>query len=150
MGTVTIDTRPYGPLTVDERQILTFVNGLFGFEHLTRYALLDSHQPPFYWLQSLEDPQVAFVVIDPRVFRPDYDPAPLPSDLEALGLERQEDLLIFAIVTIPENQREMTANLQGPLLVNRKTRRAAQVISTDDRWHVKHRILEELAALRKR
>ncbi|WP_321991915.1 flagellar assembly protein FliW [Marispirochaeta aestuarii] len=141
-----IDTKAYGELDIDERQRITLQKGLFGFEGFTEFALMDSEHPPFYWFQSLDERDIAFVLIDPRVFRPDYSPAVSSEDLEALGILKEGDanLLVFSIVTIPEDQKRMTANLQGPLLINRQTRQGRQIISGDERWHVRHSIIEEM------
>ena len=67
---------------------------------------------------------------------------------EEVGIKSPEDILKFAIVTIPENSAKMTANLQGPLIINRKTRVGRQSINNDPRWKVRHVIMEELAELR--
>src|SRR6266542_988316 len=67
-----IETKPYGMMDIDDQQLLTFPRGLLGFETHLRWALLDSAQPPFFWLQSLEDPNLAFVLLAPAFFRPDY------------------------------------------------------------------------------
>jgi flagellar assembly factor FliW len=141
-----IDTKAYGATEIDERQRITLQKGLFGFEDYREFALLDSDHPPFYWFQSLSEREIAFVLIDPHIFRPDYSPCISAEDLEALGIigEGDENLLVFSIVTIPEEQKRMTANLQGPLLVNRKTRQGRQIISGDERWHVRHSIIEEM------
>ena len=141
-------TRPYGEIDIDERQALSLPWGLLGFEDLRRWVLLDASQPPFYWLQSLERPEVAFVLIDPRVFRPDYEPGADPAELAGIELASDEERLVFAIVTIPAESARMTANLQGPLVVNRRTRVGRQVVSTDPRWGVRHVIADELAARR--
>ena len=145
---MTVDTKPYGPVEIDERQKITLPLGLYGFEGLVEYILMDAQQRPFYWLQSLEVREVAFVLIDPAVIRPDYVADVDPMDLEALGLEGPGDerLLQFSIVTIPENRQGMTANLQGPLIINKESREGCQCISRDDRWQVRHNILEEMAA----
>lgn len=140
-----IVTKPYGEIEVEEKQGVHFPHGLFGFEELRDFVLLDAAQQPFYWLQSLQSPAIAFVLIDPRVFRPDYTPDVDPEELTELGLDSPEDLLLFVIVTIPENQKSMTANLQGPLLLNKGTRVGRQSISANPRWGVRHAILEELA-----
>ncbi len=140
----TILTKPFGSVELDERQKVRFPLGLLGFESLHDYALLDAEQAPFYWLQSLEVVEIAFVLIEPRIFRPDYSPGAFPDDLTEIGLARPEDALVFAIVTIPEDPRLMTANLQGPLLINRETRTGRQCISADPRWQVRHPLLAEL------
>src|SRR5512134_3410762 len=115
-------------MELDERQKVRFPYGLLGFESLHDYALLDAEQTPFYWLQSLEVVEIAFVLIEPRVFRPDYSPGAPPEDLAEIGIRRPEDALVFAIVTIPADPRLMTANLQGPLLINRESRIGRQCI----------------------
>ena len=143
-----ITTKAFGDIEIDERQVLYFPNGIIGFEQLKDYAFLDAAQQPFYWLQSLDDAEIAFILIDPHIFRPNYSPDVAEEDIEELSLESAEDLLVFAIVTIPEDQNRMTANLQGPLLFNRKTRRGRQSISLNQNWQLKHFILDELAALR--
>lgn len=141
----TIQTKAYGALSVDERQLIEFPTGLYGFERLTKYALLDAHQKPFYWLQSTEDVQVAFVLINPYVFRPDFVLEIPDEDYEDIGSPAEDDVLVFAIVTIPTDGSEITANLQGPLVINRKQRLGRQSISLDPRWQTKHAIVEELA-----
>jgi flagellar assembly factor FliW len=142
-----ITTKAYGEVEIDERQVLFFPHGIIGFEQFKKYALLDAAQQPFYWLQSLDVAEIAFVLISPPVFRPDYTPGAPPEDMEELALAAPDDLLVFAIVTIPENQNRMTANLQGPILINRRTRTGRQSISLNQKWQLKHFILDELAAL---
>ena len=141
-------SKPSGEIEVDERQKLRFPSGLFGFEGLREFVLLDATQQPFYWLQSLEEPSVAFVLIDPLLFRPDYRPEVEPEELAEIGIGSPDDLLVLAIVTIHESQKGMTANLQGPLLLNRSARLGRQSISADPRWGVRHAILEEIALAR--
>jgi flagellar assembly factor FliW len=143
-----ISTRPYGEIDVDERQRLSLPWGLLGFEDLRDWALLDAAQPPFFWLQSLERPEIAFVLIDPLVFRPDYEPGADPAELAGLELASAEDRLVFVIVTVPAQSSRMTANLQGPVVINRKSRIGRQLVSTDSRWGVRHVIADELAARR--
>ncbi|MGA2615159.1 MAG: flagellar assembly protein FliW [Spirochaetia bacterium] len=147
--TMKIRTKPYGEMEISERQRLIFPRGIFGFEELREFALLDAAQPPFYWLQSLQRVEIAFVLIDPHFFRPDYSPDVDPAELEEIEIRTPEDMLVFAIVTIPEDSSRMTANLQGPLLINRRTSVGRQSISTNPLWGVRHTILEELALARR-
>ena len=141
-------TKPYGEMEIDDLQRMHFPRGIFGFEELREFALLDAAQTPFYWLQSLEKAEIAFVVIDPVFFRPDYVPDVDPAELAEIGIASPGDILLLAIVTIPANSSRMTANLQGPLLINRLTRVGRQSVSMDPRWGVRHAILEELALAR--
>ncbi len=138
-------TKPYGKINVDERQKIFLPHGILGFEHLKSYVLLDARQQPFYWLQSLDVVEVAFVLISPRIFRPDYSLDVEQEELEEIDITSSDDILDFAIVTIPENAAKMTANLQGPVIINRRTRVGRQSISLDPQWKVRHMIMEELA-----
>lgn len=145
-----IQTKPFGMMDVDERQKVFFPYGILGFEDLGDYVLLDASQPPFYWLQSLSNHEVAFVLIDPHIFRPDYNLEIPEEDLEDLGIAKRDEMLVFAIVTIPEKQEQISANLQGPIIINKQNKLAKQCISLNSRWKVRHFILEELAAVKDR
>ena len=147
---MTVKTKPFGTIEVDDRQKLHFPYGLLGFENLMNYVLLDAAQPPFYWLQSLDEPDMAFVLIDPTFFKPDYTHDLPQEDLEEIGLAAGDDQLVFAIVTIPEDHTLMTANLQGPVIISKKNKLGRQSITANPRWSVRHYILEELAAVKDR
>lgn len=143
-----VDTKAYGTIDVDERQTIEFPYGILGFERLKDYVLLDAPQQPFYWLQAMDLVEVAFVLINPVIFRPDYVVEVSPEELEEIGIDSQEQMLTFAIVTVPPNPMEMTANLQGPIIINKETRIGRQCISVNPKWEVRHPILKELAAVR--
>src|SRR5208337_2972124 len=106
-----VRTKAYGEIEIEEKQRIRFPRGLFGFEDLQDFVLFDATQQPFYWLQSVDRVEVAFVLIDPKFFRPDYTPDVDPAELEEIGIAVPDDMLVFSIVTIPADQR-MTANLQ--------------------------------------
>ena len=142
-----ITSKPYGVIDIDERQVLHFPSGLLGFEEHQRWALLDSTQAPFLWLQSLDEEGLAFVLLTPEFFRPDYRAELSEVDREGLGHPAEGELLVFAIITIPEDQARMTANLQGPIVVNRQAGLGRQTIQSSSQWKVRHLLLEELAAL---
>jgi len=146
---VIVVTKAYGAVEVDERQKIKFPHGLLGFEKFQEYVLLDAERQPFYWLQSTELEKVAFVLVNPFLFRPDYELDIDDADLAEIGIVDPESALVFSIVTVPSDGGPMTANLQGPLIINRTDRRARQSILTDPRWKTKHDILAELAASRK-
>ncbi len=143
---IRVQTKAYGSLEVDERQILHFPDGLLGFEKFKDYALLDAAQKPFFYLQSLDISELAFVLIDPFLFRPDYSVDADDALLSSVGIERPEDALVLSIVTVPSDGSPITANLMGPLIVDRGSRRGVQAVMTDPRWQTKHDVLAELAA----
>jgi flagellar assembly factor FliW len=140
---VKINTKAYGVIEIDERQRVTFPSGLFGFETVKDFVLIDADRQPFYWLQSLEAEHIAFIIINPFLFRPDYELDIDDELLRDIGISSPDKALIFSIVTIPA-AGPMTANLQGPLIINRDTRVGRQGILTDPRWKTKHDIMAEL------
>jgi len=144
---MTLVTKAYGPVEIEEKQVLDFPQGLLGFEEYQRFALVDAHKKPFFWLQSTEDSQIAFILIKPSIFREDYDPGISAEDLEDIGAHGVDECLVFAIVTVPESG-PMTANLQGPLYISKKTLKGKQCISPKDEYRIKHDILEEMASRR--
>jgi flagellar assembly factor FliW len=141
-----VQTKAYGAIDIDERQLVRFPAGLLGFEKFTDYVLLDARQKPFFYLQSVALPELAFVLIDPFLFRPDYS---LDVDDEVLGeidVKNPNEVLVFAVVTVPPDGSAVTANLMGPLIINKTNRKGMQTVLPDSRWRVKHDIMSELAA----
>ena len=138
-----VQTKAFGLIDVDERQKVTFPSGLFGFESIKDYVLVDAERQPFFWLQSMEAEHIAFIIINPFLFRQDYELDIDDELLKEIEITNPEDALIFSIVTIPPTG-PMTANLQGPLIINRQTRIGKQGILTDTRWKTKHDIMKEL------
>jgi flagellar assembly factor FliW len=141
---VKVATKAFGPMEVDERQKVCFDNGLYGFENLHEYVILDAERQPFYWLQSMDVEKVAFILINPFLFRPDYELNIDDEQLKEIDISDPSRALIFSICTIPADG-PMTANLQGPIVINRENMKASQVILTDPRWKTKHDVLAELA-----
>jgi flagellar assembly factor FliW len=128
--TVTIDSKALGQVTVPEECIITFAAGLPGFPDFQRYALLNGHvASPFYYLQCVDNPSLAFVVTDPTALVPDYQSKNGGSALKDLGAQSHEDLQVLVTLTIPPGRpREMTANLMSPLLINPELRLGKQVV----------------------
>jgi flagellar assembly factor FliW len=146
---VKASTKPYGTIEVDERQRIKFPAGLFGFESYRDFVILDADRQPFYWLQSLEVQDLAFILVNPFLFRPDYELDISDDELKDIGISSPDKALVFSIVTIPADGGPMTANLQGPLVINRELRIGKQAVLADSRWKTRHNIVEELAAARK-
>lgn len=110
------------------REAVRMPNGMLGFEEIKDYVLTanpDEH--PFAWLQVQDNSALTFIVIDPFVVMPDYQPDIPQSDVEFLKLKQADDALLLSVVTIHDDQRA-TVNLKGPIVVNRHTHTAKQVI----------------------
>ena len=128
--TVTIESQAVGRVTVSEDHIITFAAGLPGFPDERRFALINDHlQPPFYCLQSVDNPSLAFVVTDPTALVFDYRPKNGGGTLQELQASSPEDLQVLVTLTIPPGRpREITANLMSPLLINPQRRLGKQVV----------------------
>ena len=140
-----ISTLRFGNIEVKEDEIVFFKEGLLGFEEYHRYVILNNDDgSPFRWLQCVDDGNLAFVIIEPLNFMFEYNIEISDSDQDFLKLTRAEDAILYTIVSIPENPHDMTANLQGPLLINAANRQARKVISSNPHHTVKARILTEM------
>ncbi len=140
-----IGTRKFGEIIIDEKKILTMPEGLPGFPGFDRFVLLeDEKTAPFCWLQSLDEPDLALVIMDPLVFMPDYK-----LGLEEFIMERkwtgvkEDDLLVYVVVNISgeEEDKKITANLMGPLVMNSKNNEVIQVVLSDADYSYQYDIL---------
>lgn len=142
-----VKTKTMGVVEVAQDQLVTIPAGLFGFEEYTDFALIDSEYQPLVWLQSLQDEKLSFLLIDPFIICEDYEVDIDDKTLAKIGIQNPADVIVFAIVTVPHDGGAVTANLQGPLVINKKNRKCMQAIVNDPKWTTKHNIIE---ALRKR
>ena len=112
----------------------------------TKFALCDSDYEPFLWLQSLEDMNLAFLIVDPFLISSNYETDIDDESLAKIGIEKPEDIIIMTIVTVPQDGSAITANFQGPLVINKTNRKCIQVILSDNRWTTKVNIVDALKA----
>ena len=144
---IKVVTKPFGEIEIEEAQIINFPEGIFGFDDIHKFVILDSHEKsPFKWLQAWSEPDLAFVVIRPQDFLVEYELVVSQNDIEFVEAESVNELLVYAIVRIPSNPSEMTANLQGPIIINPKNKTGKQAISLSEKYGVRHRILDEIKA----
>lgn len=137
-----ITTSRFGELDIDPSRIITFTEGILGFPRDLRYVLLEREgNSPFAWLQSLDTPELAFVLVDPLTFLPDYRVEISPEDARELGIHDPESTAVLCIVTISEGGASVTANLLGPIVINPTTMRARQVVLFDSQYSVQYDLL---------
>ncbi len=142
-----IESKPYGEIEIDSDKIITIKDGLFGFEDEEKFVIIGKEEEqPFEWLQSVEKPDLAFVIVQPRVIRPDYELSLLPEDYREIKAEDSEEIITYAIVVVPENPDNMTVNLKGPVIINQEELVGKQVINQVEEYTVRHRVLEEMNA----
>lgn len=138
-----IKTTRFGELEIDESTIITFPEGIIGFEKSKQFVILTKkNNAPLRWLQSVEDPRLAFIIINPYLFKQDYKPIVDKNDLQCIELKHIDDAEVLTIVVVPENPRDMVANLMAPILINPKNCKAKQVIINDTDYPTRYRILD--------
>ncbi|MHC4414924.1 MAG: flagellar assembly protein FliW [Planctomycetota bacterium] len=141
-----VETTRFGAVDVDENRIITFPAGLLGFSAFKGYALLQpGEDDAFFWLQSIEAPELAFVVSDPSLWVRDYEVPIRREQLDQLALDSLESAQVFVIVN--KYGFALTANLQGPLVLNIGNRRGMQLVLADKRWTTRHEIVQLAAPL---
>lgn len=135
-----VRTTRFGVIEIAEDRVITFPKGLLGFPDRKRFCLLEPGDDAcFFWLQSIDDPDLAFVVTDPTLFVPDYKVPVRPEQVEALGIEKTEDSQVFVIVN--KVDQTLTGNLQGPLVINTLTRVGEQFVLAEKRWTTRHTLM---------
>jgi len=141
-----LQTKYFGELNIEEKDIFSFSHGIPGFENVRRFILIDSDEPdsPFKWLQGVDEPKPAFVIVDPFVIKKDYEVNLDDEVLKELQIKDASAVMIFCIVVVPEDIKKMTVNLQAPLIINSVNKTGRQLILDTDRYSVRHYILEEL------
>jgi len=139
-------TKARGKIDVSEDRLLTIPEGLFGFEKFTKYALVDSDYEPFLWLQSCENPNLAFLIVDPFIICSEYETDIDDETLSKIQVEKPEDIIIMTIITVPHDGSAIAANFQGPLVINKKNHKCLQAVLSDNRWSTKVNILDTMNA----
>lgn len=142
---IKVKTTRFGEIEIKDHDVLELPSGLIGFPELKRYVLLDHDKDsPFKWLQSLDDGAIAFVLINPLLFKPDYMVEVTEAEVTDLELKNEEDAVISVIITIPTNPQNMTANLKAPLVFNLQNRKGKQLVLSNPAYTTRHNIMEEV------
>lgn len=150
---MTIVTKVFGEITIDDDRIITFSKGIVGFPELTEFALLhdsDKGADSIHWLQSLQEPAFAMPVMDPLRVCPDYNPEVDDEILKNLGELNPDDMLVLVTMTVPKEVEKMSVNLKGPIIINATQKTAIQVIVEGDEYPVKFPIYDILNANKKK
>lgn len=141
-----IKTEKFGELDYEEKDVVTFLDGLLGFEKLTKYIFIDKPEShPFIWVLSIEDPSVSFVSLNPYIYYPDYKISIQKTDHEQLEISSIEDIYVLTLVVVPaDNPQGISTNLLAPIIVNRKQSLARQIILNNTGYTTKHYLVEDL------
>ena len=140
-----VKTTRFGEIEVKDGDIIELPAGLIGFPELKQYVMLDHDKDsPFKWLQSLNDGAIAFVLINPLLFKPEYTVEVTEVEVSDLQLEAEEDAVISVIITMPANPQNMTANLKAPLVFNLKNKKGKQIILNNPAYTTRHNVMDEV------
>lgn len=137
-----IKTARFGVLDIQEDKIFHFAEGLPAFEEEHSFVILPfGDDSPYSFLQSVTTPDLAFLVTVPFVFFPNYEFELDDTVTDFLALKTPEDMQVYTLLTIPGgNIKDITANLMAPVVINRETREAKQVVLDKSQYTTKHRL----------
>jgi flagellar assembly factor FliW len=140
-----VHTSRFGSVSIAAEDVIHFPEGLLGFNELRKFVLLDDPTDEiFAWLQSCEEPGIAFPLLEPELFTTTYSVQLTKHDLDTMGLKSMDGIRYFSIITIPADPTQMTANLKAPIVVHVPTRKARQVVLQDNSLAIREPIFTRL------
>ncbi len=147
-----ITTRFFGDIEIDDQKILHFEEGLIGFENLKKFTLIynseEENSKSIIWLQSLDEPMVAFPMINPFHVMTDYNPIINDEILDSLGELKEENTALFLTLTVPADITKMTTNLKAPIIINAETKKGCQVIAENPDYVIKYNIYDVIQKMK--
>lgn len=142
-----IKTGRFGQLSVGDDETISIPQGILGFPEYHKFCLVDpGDETLILWLQSIENPEIAFAVLEPKIFKPDYTVRLSAAELRELKLANINQSAVLAILTIPTDISKMSANLKAPLVINLKEQLAKQVVLQENEYSIQHEMFKELRA----
>ena len=138
-------TSRFGEIEVDEKKIVHFKNGIPAFEDEHEFVILPyDEESPYYFMQSVNTPDLAFLLTIPFLFFADYTFEVDDESVKELGIKNPDAVFYYSMVTIPNGSiRYMTANLLAPIVLNSETMQAKQVVLEKSNYTTKHRLFPE-------
>lgn len=135
-------TLRFGEIEIDEDRIIEMPDGLIGFPDRRFMIISPDKYGQFFWLQSLDSPELAFVVTDPALFVKGYEVNLTSDEYERIKLAPDSEAIILAVVTMASDVTEITINLQGPIVVNPEKMIAKQVVLEYGKYGTKHPLFD--------
>lgn len=137
-------TTRFGEIEVDKSNIIEMNHDILGFEGLKSFTIISQKEKaPFMWLQSVEDGALAFIVINPQLIVPDYEPEINDVDAKELHLEKSADAMLLTMVTVRLNPFSVTANLRAPVVINKTLRIARQIVLENEKYPIRYGLTEK-------
>lgn len=139
---MTIKTGYFGEIEVEEKEIIRMEEGMLGFELLKNYVLLKDEEIFLEWLQSTDE-EVSFAVVDPFLITDSYEFEIPDSVLDKLEIEEASDVAVRTVVIIPEDLKKIRTNLQAPVIINIRNKKALQTI-LDDSYPLRYEFYDKV------
>lgn len=137
-----IKTARFGELEIDEEKVIQMPDGMVGFRE-NRFMFLNPEKGPFCWLQAVENPELAFVVVDPTLFVPEYRVKLTQDEYDRLKIEGGDEIVLLSVVTMARDPRQITMNLQGPIVINPSRMIAKQIVLESVQAATRHPIFSK-------
>ena len=140
-----VDTVRFGEIEVEEEKVVHFERGIPAFEEEHEFLIIPyDEESPYYFMQSLKTPELAFLITTPFIFFPEYVIEIDDETLDELKIKNQEDVMLYSLITIPNGSvRYMTANLLAPVVINTENMQAKQIVMEKTRYTTKHRLFPD-------
>lgn len=140
-----INTLRFGELEIEEQDVVRFADGIPAFEDEHEFVVLPYEEgTPYMFLQSMMTPELAFLMTDPFVFFPDYSFELDDENMEKLAINSMDDVLVCTLISVPRSGvADMTTNLLAPVVINRHTMQARQIVLEKTQYTTKHRLFPE-------
>lgn len=142
---MTLETRLFGNIEIDGSKIINFKDGMIGFEELKQFMIIhdsEKENAKILWLQSLDEGQIAFPVIDPLLICKDYNPVVEDELFKSIGEIVNDELLVLTTITVPSDLEKMTTNLKAPIVINPVTMKGCQIIVDNEEYMVRYPIYD--------
>lgn len=140
-----INTLRFGELEIEEQDVVRFADGIPAFEDEHEFVVLPYEEgTPYMFLQSMMTPELAFLMTDPFVFFPEYSFELDDENMEKLAINSMDDVLVCTLISVPRSGvADMTTNLLAPVVINRHTMQARQIVLEKTQYTTKHRLFPE-------
>lgn len=135
-----LETKYFSKMEYESSEVVFFEHGLFGFEKYKKFILIkfENNDGSPVCLQSIDEANIAFAMINPYNFIPDYNVSLTETDIKDLKLQDSHNLAVYNICVLRDDIPKSTTNLRCPVVVNTETRLAKQIILENSEYPFKY------------
>ena len=134
-----------GEIEVSKDKLITMERPVLGFEKYKQFCLVEIEEvKPFLWLQSVDEPSISFLVVNPRLFMSDYKIEINSKEIAELKIQDVNSVETYVVVTLADKAENITANMQGPILINTENKLGKQLVLVNTDYDVKYHFMNYL------